>query len=406
MATKSGGYDFKFIETPDDLICVICQFVARDPQQVGCCGKIFCKSCIKAAKGKFSDCPNCRGSAKTFSDQRSARQIKSLKISCKNEERGCTWVGKLEDYDSHDSGCEFAQVDCPNICSEQVLKCGLQNHLESTCPLRKVECEACRELVAQVDLQSHLALCPDVTVLCPNKCDGDKLLRHQIPAHHIMCPKEVVTCSYSEAGCNVRLFRQDLQKHVSESTELHLKLAMEKISTLKQNLRYTEERNRTPPVTFKMPSFAEKKENDVNWISPKFYSHTGGYKMCLIVHPNGFGAGKGTHLSVYIHLVYGENDDNISWPFRGEVTVELLNQQQDASHHSYTCHFNDQTPSDCVDRVTTYGMNTGWGAPSFMSYKLLTPGTSYCKDECLYFRITKVTLSPPLQSWLICSPTW
>ena len=312
MATDSGGYDFKFyIETPDDLICVICQFVARDPQQVGCCGKIFCQSCIQDAIGRFNNCPNCRGSANTFADQRSARQIKSLKISCKNEEHGCTWVGRLEDYDSHDSECEFAQVDCPNSCSEQVLKCELQNHLESSCPLRKIECETCKEQVTKVDMQNHLGLCPDATVLCPNKCDEGNLLRRQLPAHHIICPKEVVTCKYSEAGCNVRLFRQDLQKHVSESTEHHLNLAMGKISTLKQHLRDAEEKNRTPPVTFKMSHFAEKKENDSEWVSPAFYSHTGGYKMCLRVNPNGFSAN--AHLSAFIALSYGENDDELTW---------------------------------------------------------------------------------------------
>ena len=85
------------------------------------------------------------------------------------------------------------------------------------------------------------------------------LLRRQLPAHHIVCPKEVVTCKYSEAGCNVRLFRQDLQKHVSESTERHLNLAMGMISTLKRHLQDAKEKNRTPPVTFKMSHFAEKK---------------------------------------------------------------------------------------------------------------------------------------------------
>ena len=353
----------------------------------------------------FSFCQKSSGNETrlhTFSDQRSARQIKSLKISCKNEERGCTWVGRLEDHDSHDSGCEFAQVDCPNKCSEEVLKCGLQNHLESTCPLRKVECETCKELVAQVDMQSHLALCPGVTVLCPNKCDGGKLLRRQLAAHRIMCPKEVVTCSYSEAGCNIRLFRQDLQKHVSESTEFHLKLAMERISTLTQNLQDVEERNRTPPVTFKMSCFAKKKENGLQWISPKFYSHTGGYKMCLCVDLN-----HDSHLSVFISLVYGENDGELTWPFNGEVTIELLNQREDSRHHSHKVRFSGKTPSKITDRVTIDRMSPRWwGIKEFILYqKLKTPICQYLKDDCLYFRITKVTLSPPLQPWLICSPT-
>ena len=57
---------------------------------------------------------------------------------------------------------------------------------------------------AQVDMQSHLGLCPDATV-------PTSVMRvtsynvSSIPAHHIMCPKELVTCKYSEAGCNVNV---------------------------------------------------------------------------------------------------------------------------------------------------------------------------------------------------------
>jgi len=95
----SGEYEHKFVDIPDDLICVVCQFVAREPHQVDCCGKIFCKLCIETANERFGKCPNCRGTANSFVDRRSARQIKALKISCKNEEKGCSWVGRLEDYE-------------------------------------------------------------------------------------------------------------------------------------------------------------------------------------------------------------------------------------------------------------------------------------------------------------------
>ena len=35
-----GGYSFNFIESPpDEFVCLICHLVARDPQQLLCCGK-------------------------------------------------------------------------------------------------------------------------------------------------------------------------------------------------------------------------------------------------------------------------------------------------------------------------------------------------------------------------------
>ncbi len=70
-----SGYDYQFIEEPsDDLKCLICLSVARDPQQHGDggCGKIFCTNCIKKHKQKNDDkCPNCRKVLTTFKDERS-----------------------------------------------------------------------------------------------------------------------------------------------------------------------------------------------------------------------------------------------------------------------------------------------------------------------------------------------
>jgi len=77
---------------------------------VDCCGKIFCKLCIETANERFGKCPNCRGTANSFVDRRSARQIKALKISCKNEEKGCSWVGRLEDYEKHIEECKLEEV--------------------------------------------------------------------------------------------------------------------------------------------------------------------------------------------------------------------------------------------------------------------------------------------------------
>ncbi len=64
----SGGIDtvmmssneFKFLVEPDeDLKCMICLEVARDPLQHEACGKLFCKQCLEKY-GRHNPCPNCR----------------------------------------------------------------------------------------------------------------------------------------------------------------------------------------------------------------------------------------------------------------------------------------------------------------------------------------------------------
>ena len=87
-----------------------------------------------------------------------------------------------------------------------------------------------------------------------------------------------------------------------------------------------------PPVNFTLANFHEHKDNDDVWYSPCFYSHSCGYKMQLQVYPNGDGTGRGTHVSVKVALMPGEFDDLLCWPFRGIITLHLLNQRRDTSH--------------------------------------------------------------------------
>ena len=67
------GYDHQFIDQPpDDLLCLICLSVARDPQQITpCCGKVFCKVCLEELKKHSNDCPQCRKPMVCFPDIKS-----------------------------------------------------------------------------------------------------------------------------------------------------------------------------------------------------------------------------------------------------------------------------------------------------------------------------------------------
>ena len=71
---KQTGYDYQFLtEVPGALQCLICTAVARDAQQVDCCGKVFCKVCLRQLRlAKNRACPNCRKKRwKSFSDKKS-----------------------------------------------------------------------------------------------------------------------------------------------------------------------------------------------------------------------------------------------------------------------------------------------------------------------------------------------
>jgi len=58
--------------------------------------------------------------------------------------------------------------------------------------------------------------------------------------------------------------------------------------------------------------------------------------MCLWVYPDGSDDGKVTHLSVYLCLMKGPHDDELTWPLRGKFEWKLLNQISDCEHCSDT----------------------------------------------------------------------
>ena len=95
--------------------------------------------------------------------------------------------------------------------------------------------------------------------------------------------------------------------------------------------------NQTAPVTLKMSNLSEKINNKEQWYSSPFFAFDGGYQMCLKVYAGGHYTGKGTHLSVYIHLMKGPHDDELQqsghWPLRGTFTIKLLNHGQLNGHH-------------------------------------------------------------------------
>jgi TNF receptor-associated factor 4 len=148
--------------------------------------------------------------------------------------------------------------------------------------------------------------------------------------------------------------------------------------------------------TFKLTNYAKRKSNSDHVFSPPFYSSPGGYKLCIKVHANGIGEGKGTHLSVYAYLMRGDNDNNLPWRFTGTVEIELLNQLEDDWHHSRSVDFRKSDRGKRVkdgDRAIT-----GYGHRKYILQSSLDYDANfeyqYLKNDCLYLRTTVNRCNP------------
>ncbi len=93
----------------------------------------------------------------------------SLQVNCSAKHKGCEWVGKLETFTEHHKikQCKYTYVSCSR-CDSTVIACDYQQHMDSECPNRRIECTTCRVLipVSQLTDGSHNTVCDCVIVKC------------------------------------------------------------------------------------------------------------------------------------------------------------------------------------------------------------------------------------------------
>jgi hypothetical protein len=241
-----------------------------------------------------------------------------------------------------------------------------------------------------------------VKVLCPNRGCKTHLKSHDLPKHHKECLFEKVPCKYSVIGCMEMVERKNLEEHERDSQQ-HLQLAVDTVRQQQIKIGNMQAHSREMPVPYKFTSFNQYKTSSDTIHSPAFYTSPKGYKMCISVCANGDGDGENIHVSVFAHIMKGENDNHLPWPFTGTVTIKLLNQLEDKYHYSLSTKF--PSDNDYSQRVVDKERSSfGWGWPKYISHTALGRKTAkncqYLKDDHLHFKIS-VDAASSSTPWLI-----
>ena len=148
-----------------------------------------------------------------------------------------------------------------------------------------------------------------------------------------------------------------------------------------------------------MTDFERKQKDDKKWFGPGAYTHIGGYKMCLTIYANGWGSGEGTHVGVAVYMMKGEFDSHLKWPFKGEITVELVNQKEGGENYKRkpVNHSDPDERDETFQRVTEGDRaEGGWGYDKFISHSdLYKPeeGKEYLVNDTLILRVTNVEVT-------------
>ena len=332
-----SGFDCEFVDAPKELQsdCPVCLHILREPCQASCCGKSFCRSCIETIIEDGNPCPTCNEEEyRHFPNKGLQQSLYSFKVHCSHAKEGCMWTGELGQYDAHMNPNSNPQPD-----------------------KRHEEC-----MYAEVD------------------------------------------CKFHEMGCKARFLRKDMHDHLSKEMSSHLDLLESENHSLREKLKAAQgdcgwlklhsnknSKSLSPPVTFTMTNVLQYVRDDDYWFSPPFYSHPQGYKMCFSVVPNGWGIAKGIFLSSYVYMMRGEFDDNLKWPFRGEVTIRLLNQDVARDKEEEHCVKTATLDGDSKGRRVTRRnqAEVGHGIPNLVPIVEVPP---YLKNDTLAFEVVKVVV--------------
>ena len=444
-----GGYDCEFVSPPPEAIqaeCPICFSILKEPCLISCpCGQKICRECVERIKNDKKPCPLCNKTDFTFlRDHGLERQLKAQDVFCSKKKLGCQWKGKLGDFEEHLNknpspeeqltGCRFVEVECKHGCGEWYERHFIHAHQNEECPQRLLSCEYCKEYDSTFEdvTTKHHAICGKYPVTCPNKCNDDLWERSSIESHlNNECPLNKVSCSFAYAGCEVKLLRKDMPGHTAdifthfpllasytrqidqkqsdmkryfeEMLKAQNQVLEEKLKVIESKVALLEDTHQIKSALGKFPidfqvNLYEKKEFLSRLFLPPFFTHPHGYKMCFRVDPNGNSNGKGTHVSVFIYLMQGPFDYQLKWPFRGEVTIQIVNQVGDHSHFERTIEFNSETQGKHNARVIgKERADTGLGRKQFLAHTELgynaAKKTQYLKDSIMLVRAIQVKLT-------------
>ena len=250
--------------------------------------------------------------------------------------------------------CGYYPVPCTNKCGVSIPRSYLEHHTSKECSRTKIDCyfkhTGCNVKLMRQDMQAHLdkshPLKEEEQLGLVKLREYDYRKHGKLALGHSWHQQRTKSQDHENRNSTLGTkLTADQKEQVEENKNIITCLMIvmacgffyfyrqtvvlqNNVAVLTQEVFELRNHASVCPMTITMANFTQYYDKDKAWLSPPFYTHPRGYKMCLKVYAKGYGEAKGTHISVSMFMMQGEFDSELRWPFRGRVTVQLLNRTE------------------------------------------------------------------------------
>ena len=329
-----------------------------------------------------------------------------LENSCHKRDYNCRYCGFTGSYEvvcnEHYPQCDSYPIPCPNSCTVVSIERGtLDMHLKM-CPYQEVECEVmgCGERFTREELDTHMERSTQkhIALMAVATQRMSREFKEKLRQESERIEREAER-KFQEKNEQIAELEKQLHQKEQQMAEAVQKVSQEfqnKIQEMeKKRLQKEEELEQrlkmfltVPPVI--LQNFSQHKAQNSSWTSPPFFTHPGGYKLCLRVWPNGEPGYTAHNSAVTVRLcsMKGEYDETLQWPATFSITVQLLNQHRDQDHYtqSQEIKWNKQA-REVTERGWISSLNSIFIRHTDLQWKP-DKQTQYLKNDCLLFKFT------------------
>lgn len=193
-----------------------------------------------------------------------------------------------------------------------------------------------------------------------------------------------------------KLYNTQEELNISQDTTRNLALRITELenqlelfqTTLNSLSLRIDDMEEFPPYIWTVTDFWEKVSKAKNGVkvrieSDSFYLGLQGYKMILIMYPNGARGARNVYMSLYFNLVKGQYDAILPWPLRYKGKFTVIDQNPDLKQRQNYSRSLVSGPK-VIHRPKSEEIN-GEGYDAFLSHEELRKN-SYVVDETLFIK--------------------